>query len=384
MQVRLEEGTPTIVRCGEGDAAPVLRRIEERIRAAAHPGVVEVVASEGDDARWELHLAHAGRPLASLEAVRADQAGRIVAGVAETLADLHERGIVHGRIDSSHVLVGADGRPVLCGFGPDDGGCAPPDDVAALGALLVEVLGQEPDLEPIPDRRWRRQRGWTGWHRRSLLLLADQACAEPASRRPTARRLAASIVEALPEPSRRRPDPRISPVPFPQQPGGTSLGETPREHRPVALVGAALVLVVLVVGLITTRRPAETPGAASAVPAPSPLAEAAASHRSQISVDGNVVTVGDQRYEVGEPGDIVVTGDWDCDGTPTPALLRSSSGGVFVFQSWARAAPLRVASTRELPGAEALRVTSSGDGCDHLLVRLADGSEEPVVVEGAS
>ena len=46
--------------------------------------------------------------------------GGVAASVASTLADLHDAGVVHGRLDASHVLVGDGGRPRLCGWsGPD-------------------------------------------------------------------------------------------------------------------------------------------------------------------------------------------------------------------------------------------------------------------------
>ena len=87
---------------------------------------------------------------------------------------------------------------MLCGLGDGEPPAQPEDDVAALGALLVHLLGTDETGEPIPERRWRGHRAWTGWDRRALLLLADQAAAEPPTRRPTARRLAAAIADAVP------------------------------------------------------------------------------------------------------------------------------------------------------------------------------------------
>ena len=145
--------------------------------------------------------------------------------LASTVADLHQLGLVHGRIDPSHVLLGANQRPILCGFtgGGTQGDVPPPGpgsmstyrdpaepldappstaaDVYALGALLrVLVVGDGVDVEPIPERRFvlRRGRPWTGYLRRTLLTLADQCTDDQPLRRPTARRLAADIESVLP------------------------------------------------------------------------------------------------------------------------------------------------------------------------------------------
>lgn len=375
MEVVSLEGAPTVVRRGSGDAVSSLRLTGERLRRAAHPGVVEVVSSAGGDTLWELKLAHGGRPLESFGTLPAVEVARIAAGVAETLADLHDIGIVHGRLDASHVLSAVDGRPVLCGFGPDDGGRSPADDVAAVGALIVELLGREPDLEPIPEHRWRRRSSWSGWQRRSLLLLADQATAEPETRRPTARRLAAAISEAIPDPARRpvgRPPAESLPL--------VDRAGVRRPYGPAAaLVGAALVAV----GLFNAAR-SDGHDPVAARPERSEVPEAVAPAEPTTQVEGNIVSVGERRYEVGEPGDVVVVGDWDCDGTDTPALLRPSTGGLFVFGQWAQAAPIEVTPVQVVRGAVGVRGVEEPQGCDRLLVRRDDGSEVAVAPEAAA
>ena len=59
---------PVVVKRAMGADAPRLRAEGDRLLAAAHPGVVRVLASTGDDDRWELRLAHGGRPLYMPEA----------------------------------------------------------------------------------------------------------------------------------------------------------------------------------------------------------------------------------------------------------------------------------------------------------------------------
>lgn len=409
MEVVARGGTPAVVKRGVGDAARSLRLTGERLRRAAHPGVVEVVSSTGDDRAWELHLAHAGRPLESLGRTSAIEVARLAASVAETLADLHDIGIVHGRLDASHVLVAVDGRPVLCGFGPDDGGATASDDVAAVGALIVELLGRDLEMEPLPERRWRRRREWSGWQRRSLLLLADQAAAEPDTRRPSARRLAASIAEAVPDPAARSGDARraqkagavaLGPGRGPRRPATPSddatppppTQERPPRSRPGSVLAALAAVSLLAVGLLQVVRPGA--GATPAAPVPSPAVVPSTSghgtsvegrdHPPHVQVAGNVVSVGDRRYQVGEPGDIVVVGDWDCDGTDTPALLRPATGGLFVFERWADGSPTEVTPVRVVSGASGLRRLEEPGGCDRLAVRRHDGSEVAVSAERAT
>lgn len=186
-----------------------------RLDRARHPGVVELLEYEAG----RLVVAWAGTP--TLAAIRppVSQAAAILAAVTSTIADLHEVGLVHSRLDPTHVVIGPDGRPRLCGMGgpPADGpDPSPADDVSALGLLIDGLLGVDVELEPIPDKRWGRRR-WSGYHRRALQTLADQATDPDPARRPTARTLAAAIAEAV-------PDARIAPT-------GTGAMPAPRPSR---------------------------------------------------------------------------------------------------------------------------------------------------------
>jgi hypothetical protein len=52
------------------------------------------------------------------------------------------------------------------------------------------------------------------------------------------------------------------------------------------------------------------------------------------TIEGNRISLGNREWLAGAPGDLVTIGDWNCDGLATPALLRSSTGEIFVFESW--------------------------------------------------
>ena len=48
----------------------------------------------------------------------------------------------------------------------------------------------------------------------------------------------------------------------------------------------------------------------------------------------NIVEHGGRQYGLGAPGDVVVVGDWNCDGKSTPAILQAATGRVAVFNGW--------------------------------------------------
>ena len=386
----------------------------ERLARSAHPGVVQVVRSTGTDAAWELQLVHAGRPVQLLAPLPPAEVAAIAAAVAATLADLHAIGLVHGHLDGSHVLIGAHGRPVLCGFGADAAGASPHDDVAALGALMVELLGGGADTELVPERRWGRRRS-PDWARRSLLLLADHACAEPPSRRPSAGRLAAAIASAVPDARLVEPDDqalassesRSDGDPLDALRASSSLpGGDRSPGRSVAAAGvAAVVLGGILFGVGALRPPVEPTAVTSptilppttvpptTMPAPHPPARCPVEHHpgapvgcGPVAIEGTLVTVGGHRFEVGQPGDRVVVGDWDCDGIATAAALRPGTGEVFVFTTWTSGPDVVAPAVARVDGGVDLvagtSATAGGDECDPLAVRRRDGSVEPIDLRG--
>jgi hypothetical protein len=371
-----------VVKRADGADRDRLRLEGERLARASHPGVVQVLRSGRVGDGWELRTAHAGRPLSSLDGPEVREVASLVASAATTLADLHQLGLIHGRIDGSHVLVGEQGRAVLCGFGDGHGGARPEADVAALGTLLERLLGAgDDDLEPIPVHRWRRPRTWSGWERRALLLLADQATAEPATRRPTARRLAAAIAEAVPElgppdPAERRDAKGADVDPVASLRAGVLVDARERRRTPAGgVLAAALVAVVLVAaGLRDGPRRSEEAGA--------PTSRASEPPPTAATVEGSVLHAEGRRYRVGQAGDEVLVDDWDCDGTPTPALLRPSTGEVYLFPRWIEDATLTVEPIVTVPGAAALVSEPLGDGCADLVVRTRGGAVVPVIEAG--
>lgn len=542
-----------------------LQREAARLRRASHPGVVAVVSCGPVGRAVELRTRYAGDALGRW-AGSLDRAAGLAAAVATTLADLHDIGLVHGRLDASHVLVGSDGRPRLCGFsGPGD--ARPADDVHALASLLDELLSRV-----AVDRRsplaLARSRGPAG-DRRALSQVVSRAVDPVASRRPSARALAASILGAvpgadlpppsalpsvsgsadgfrrwlagatgtppLPEP-RQPPAPSRTPVPAPvpepepavgvqsddhdvlelpfaapgapgtggpddlggldhradpgadrwpdpgnpasagqpaRRPAGDvaarGRGDPPQPgpartpawpdldrldaltwaragddgadgadpqappgsdrtaprpsplprlgdarlttgpparpeglQRPIGLrgrrrtalrVGSACgVGLALVAGGAAATWGGATGGdsgvdpgapspAAASTPAgcaeaPPPVADVDGDGcPSAVGVDGNVVHAEGVRWSLGEPGDLVTVGDWDCDGGASPALVRPTTGDVFVFPHWApEGEPVTAEPVATVaPGSAEARPRPRADGCDELVVELPTG-----------
>jgi hypothetical protein len=102
-----------------------------------------------------------------------------------------------------------------------------------------------------------------------------------------------------------------------------------------------------------------------------------------VEIKGTTVLVGSRRYEVGQQGDVVVLGDWDCDRTATPAVLRPDTGEVFVFDEWASSDDVEIPAIARVGEAVDLVVEPDAGGCTVLVAVRSDGSRQ-VVALGAS
>lgn len=180
----------------------------------------------------------------------------------------------------------------------------------------------------------------------------------------------------------------------------------PARRRPAwavpAIVAVALVPVVLVVWLLLARGGEDpsvaTPDAPAPVASPTPRAAPAACDGAprpadadavlEADVDGRgcalplgvstqdvdsepmqVLTVPDAagdaagRYALAAADDVVVVGDWDCDGTDTPGVHRPADGRTFLYDGYGQLDP--TAGPELAPGVEAVVVTDP-DGCDRI------------------
>lgn len=90
-----------------------------------------------------------------------------------------------------------------------------------------------------------------------------------------------------------------------------------------------------------------------------------------VELDGRSARVGTVTVELGQDGDVVALGDWTCAGVATPALLRPSTGEVFVFPEWSLDEPLEVDAVTVVPGAT--DITAGPGACPAPVVATPDG-----------
>ncbi len=378
-------------------------REAELLAAARHPGVVELVGVEGSAERPILVTAPVDGPsLAAFGPLAAEEAAGLLAALASTLADLHDLGIVHGAVDADHVLVGSDGRPVLCGFErAGHAGEVPPGAVEELDpALDVAGLGH------------LLRRFAMGVEARPLRRLADVATSDDVTStditaRPSARVLADELATALPGtrlPARPPGGDDASAVESEFELGALERRRRPPEEDDVrrrrprpALVGAGVAAAAAVALLVVvSRAPAPSPAvlmpgptttaaaATTTAPAPTSTRPPARDDCPEVTsvlladVDGDgcldalryadgVLEGAGQRWSLGQSGDVVATGDWACRGVRTLALLRPSTGGVFPLTGWDGEVPTRAVA--RVAGGQALRAADvDRDGCHELVV----------------
>lgn len=370
------------------------------LRRAAHPGVIELVDVDDSASTSVMRTAFVGgTTLAewSTSGLGLGPTTRLAASLAATLADLHHRGITHGRISADHVLA-ADGGAVVCGFAAasvvEAGGtsstahrAAAAADVAAVGALIQELSGD--GVRPGSS---------------ALVSVATRASAPDPSARPSMRAVADALQGLIDDAPGvagsehlgrrllpRATDPRSAPW----------LRLVPSRLAPTVGVVAALMVAGIVGFAVLTPSPGpgdreglDTHQAAPAPPSPSPPLlptsttpgppsaspkPATASHRApaaahevvrvwpppacevaprsppetgqptadfeadidgdgcadEVHLDDGVLGSGGHRWEVARAGDVVVVGDWDCDEIATPMVLRPGSGEVWRYPRWA-------------------------------------------------
>jgi hypothetical protein len=404
---------PTVVKRADANhPAARLAHEAEVLDAVRGPGVVELVGFDADDGRTELRTAWAGHhTMATIGTLPVASAAHLMTAVADIVVRLHELQIAHTRLTPDHVVLTADGQPVLCGFGRASRGDprSMESDVVALGELLTSLLGAGSFGlgEPMPERRIGGRRAEP--ERAALLTLADRACAEGLG----ARLSAATFAEAL-----RGIVPPTASVTA-REDGGL------RRVASVAAALAGIVLVLVGVRQLLARQPqadaasdlpsvpvsssASTSTPASFEPSEPPTSATTtepttstappdtrpscpAVSRPAADVDGDgcpepysvvgahLVLAG-VTYELGRPGDLTAVGDWDCDGRATPALVRPSTGEVFVFDSWARAdRAVTVRAATVVPDATGIRASRPGTRCPHLVVTRSGHASSVVAV----
>jgi tRNA A-37 threonylcarbamoyl transferase component Bud32 len=323
------------------------------LTAVAHPGVVRLIATEGDPPNELVFGFVEGKDFAGLDIDDQEVVGGIGAAVATTLADIHDLGVVHGAVSPSHVLIDGAGRPVLCGFGAAG--------KASSRAQLTELAGE--DTAALARMLLSRLPGSADARLRSMLRVA--AGQRGRSHRGDARWLARELMRRVP--GARLPEMGGQP----ETPANPDLLDLPTHRLPprrwIARAAAAGVIAVGVgVAALTMRSPGSD-GHSSMVTAPCPVADSSC---RPVAWTGGVIATVQGRFRVSAPPrSIMVLGRWDCDGEALPAIAEVSTGSVWLFDSWpgpgqTRAARL-VARVREVSD---LSVIATPVGCDLLRI----------------
>jgi hypothetical protein len=376
---------------------PHVVRVVEIVEGSHGPAIVMQYAAGGSLA----DLLASGRRLTPGELVA------VAAPIASALASAHARGLVHGDVKPSNVLLTSDGQPLLADFGVaraagrrprleegfdgTEGYVAPESlaghaldarsDIYALGMLCTRALVDDPRVPAALAE-----------------VVARSVRSDPGARFLRAEDLGWALRRAV-DPVLVRP-----PRPARRQHGWAVDGDTRRfgprpprraaasEHRRrwprrLAAVGAAAA--VTAVGFVAANRPAPPAQAVECAPGSMPPTVIPPGTQAIVGdTDGDgcddqgywfidparspslVLVLGSTSYAVGRPGDVPLLGDWDCDGADTLSLYRSSTGEVYRFDAWPRAGPLETGTAGVGPAGGSPRIEHAA-GCDRLVVEAS-------------
>ncbi len=343
------------------------------------PGIVRPTTDDVTD-EPALLLEVAGTSTLATARPSPDEVRTIGAELADTISALHERGVAHGAIAADHVLWSPGRAPVLCGFGSASTDGSPSHDIEALGELLLALAPDDPAIRDAVSR-----------------------AGGDLSRLGAALRPVAPTGPTLPptaSPPSRRPAPAVDPRHLP---------------RAALLAAAAVAVVLAAIGVLVLTSGGD-PEVAAAPPPTTAVAPATATTATPVvstptsepvervwptepecpapaevtgevlgttdldldgcpelvGRDGAALSVGGRRFELGVDGDLIVLGDWTCDGQATPALISAADGAIHPFPTWPDEAPLDVEAVAVV--GEVTSATVVDEGCDVLVVELADGT----------
>lgn len=188
----------------------------------------------------------------------------------------------------------------------------------------------------------------------------------------------------------------MEPDPFDELRRGLHVGREDEDGRwrpdwgRVAVGAGAVAVLALGVVLIAAGRPAP-PGPSDpldpAVIEPPTPAELSAPPTTParvwpdepVQIVGTEVRTDGHRWQVGSPGDVVAIGDWNCDGEPTPAVLRPADARLYVFDRWATTdAPLTASPGPTVPpAAESIEAA----GCGRATIRTTGGETVEIAIQ---
>jgi hypothetical protein len=416
------DGTQWVVKTATTeDEAARLQHEAAQLQRAAHPGVVEIglveVPVDEAGAGVELRTRYAGISLRQRGPMPAAELCGLGAAVATVLADLHDIGIVHGAVHADHILIGGDGRPMLCGFGAStstEAGDASLDARGLTATLsdflgpdaprrLVRVLRQDLSVRrsitsaralaaalgaTMPDRRLPApEDGGAVDPDLSSIRPANRDGPSPGDGGPDGgaeglvsgagrRRLralsrgASTLATAAAAPSTPAPEAAATAAAAPSEPASTSASATTPHRRIggavlVAVVVAAIVAVVSAVGV--SRISGQHRPTVACPPADRGCGPVPVHNGAFVTTSGTFTT--------GLPDPVVVLGRFACGTASLPAALDPRNGRIWTWLTWAGPTRAVTATAVTAPsGATTLRVRPEASGCDQLEVIDAAGT----------
>ncbi|MCB0954459.1 MAG: hypothetical protein KDB13_17380, partial [Microthrixaceae bacterium] len=297
-----------VVKSASDSGRAALRREAEVLARLRQQGVVRVAdLGEGADHTELTTVRHGTLTLAEAGLLEGHRRGRALLSLCSAVDGIHLAGWSHGALEPAHVLVDDEGSVRLCSFGEavellvEGDADAVADDREALSAIVRSTLETPGAFGSRSERR-----NWDRSARRALSSMsAKRGLLDGAA---TAELLRDARVPGTVPANPRRDRTRT------------------RRSLFVAALLALVLGAVLAQLLIALTRP--TPPSCSVAP----LGRAVSC--DEIVVSDNLVAVGGARFEVGDHGDHVAVGDWNCDGTASVLLLEVDTGDLYEFTDW--------------------------------------------------
>lgn len=356
---------------GDVSAAEALRREAESLASIDHSNVIRLldVIDDGAAVCLALQLAPGGT-LASALATRPcteAEALQMARELVDALAACHRAGVVHGDVATTNVLLGSDGSVLLADFGTCEPGCGTP------GFVAPEVLSGGPATARSDVYGLGKVLGCLAADadNATLATAASAATSADPGLRPTAEEVLAMFDQPAPAASPRpthlrtlRFRPHIAaPAPATSTPAASAVRPRRAAIRLCAKVAVALGGAMIVSGgvqLASRDQPAHA--GSRCVPPTATVPPGAAVIEADVDGDGcanpvvrmgSVLTVGSDRFVLGNAGDDLLVADWDCDGDATPAVFRPASRRLALFNDWpkpgARTTPPTVIEVERTP-----------------------------------
>jgi serine/threonine protein kinase len=148
-----------VLRARRTEEPALHRRLTEEFQAACgleHPNIVRALAAEYDgETGYLVYELVDGVSLRSRVEqhgrLTEDVAVRVATQIAQALHYAHSRGVVHRDVNPDNVLLAADGKAKLTGFGLAKDYSTPPRDPAAADPRRRRDRSRTPEPDPAPD-----------------------------------------------------------------------------------------------------------------------------------------------------------------------------------------------------------------------------------------